>query len=184
MELGRSTSSCHGRPLVVRVASTADTQALAPRLRRADIAEIRAVSGEAPLQALERAVAWSDPCYAAGREELAVALFGVVPDRSSATTRAGRIWMLGADDIATYRFAVARLSRPWVARLQQRYHCLWNYVDVRNQLHIRWLDWCGFKLIERVAAYGHERRPFFLFERCASSASLSRSAATETTPSP
>lgn len=144
----------------IRLARAGDADGLAPRLRAADLQEIKANVGADPLVVLERGVAESDPCYAlvdgGGRP---LALFGAVPDPDCAEV--GRVWLLGSDELARQRFFVLRNSREWIERLHQRYRVLWNFVDARNEVHIRWLKWCGFTFVRLVEKYGAEQLPFY-----------------------
>lgn len=147
----------------VRPVAPGDIAALAPRLREADIREIEAATGEPPLEALERCAQASDPCYvvAMGPEATGevIALFGVVP----AEPDRGVVWLVGSDEIARHGVAFARDSRAWVARLHQRYRILGNCADVRNEVHLRWLGWCGFTIHRKIEEYGAGRRPFYEF---------------------
>jgi hypothetical protein len=52
-----------------------------------------------------------------------------------------------------------------VQTLQQNYDVLFNLVDERNTLHIRWIQWCGFTFVNRHPALGAEQRPFLEFVR-------------------
>jgi hypothetical protein len=141
-----------------------DAAGLAPRLRTADLREIAANVGEDPLSVLERGVAWSDPCYViVDGEERPLALFGVVPDADCAD--AGLVWLLGSEELVRHSFFVLRNSRTWIERLHQRYKVLWNYVDARNEVHIRWLKWCGFDFLRLVEQHGAEQRPFYEFRK-------------------
>ena len=31
--------------------------------------------------------------------------------------------------------------------MQNLYPILWNFIDSRNEIHLRWIKWCGFKII-------------------------------------
>ncbi len=63
----------------VRLARFGDAAHLAPRLREADLQEIKANLGEDPPTVLARGIAESDPCYAVlNGEDIPIALFGVV----------------------------------------------------------------------------------------------------------
>ena len=148
--------------LRVRSARSADVSRLAPKLRQADREEIRAATGEAPGEVLERGFYCSDPCYSIvdGCDE-PLALFGVVPKDGGA----GIVWLLGSDELLAYPVAFSRLSRSWIDRLHERYSVLWNRVDARNQVHVRWLQWCGFTIHRTIAAFGVECRPFHEFSR-------------------
>jgi hypothetical protein len=142
----------------VRLAEPGDAAALATRLREADVREIDAATGEQPLEALVRCVAASDPCYAIVADAV-VALFGVVPDGQER----GIVWLVGSDDIWRHAMTFARNSHAWVARLHERYRILWNFVDARNEIHLRWLSWCGFVIHRRIEEHGVGRRPFYEF---------------------
>lgn len=76
----------------------------------------------------------------------------------------GAIWLLASDDIQKIRFSFLRESRKVVELLNQKYRTLWNYVDCRNELHLRWLKWCGFKFIRQLK-YGVNQKPFYEFIR-------------------
>ena len=151
----------------VRGAVTGDARRLASRLRGADLQEIRAVTREDPFDLLCQSIAWSNPCYTiVGEDAESLAIFGVVPDPCAEGV--GRIWLLGSDDLVfRHSYIFLRHSRKWIEKLHERYPTLWNYVDARNEVHIRWLKWCGFTLLRRIEEYGVERRPFYEFERVA-----------------
>ena len=55
-----------------------------------------------------------------------------------------------------------RESRKVVNLLNHKYKLLWNYVDCRNELHLRWLKWCGFKFLRKIN-YGVNQKPFYEF---------------------
>lgn len=150
--------------MLVRRAREEDAAELARTLRRADLREIEASSGEDPLVVLSRGVAASAPCRAvADGRGRPVALFGVVPDARAPDV--GLVWLLASERLAEHPFFVLRRSREWVEELQRRYRVLWNYIDARNELHLRWLLWCGFAPLRRVERHGVEGRPFYEVER-------------------
>jgi len=149
--------------IVIMSAVIGHAEQLAGRLRKADLREIEAAAGEEPLAVLTNGIACSDPCYTVSDGCHPLAIFGVVPD--ACIEGVGRIWFLGADDLRNHSFTFIRHSRRWVARLHERYPVLWNYIDARNDLHIRWLRWCGFTLLRRIEDYGVARLPFYEFER-------------------
>jgi hypothetical protein len=139
---------------------------LAPRLRAADVREIRAALGVEPLGVLRAGVARSDPCFAIqDPDDTLLALFGATPDRRE--TDVGVVWLLAANELTAHPFWFLRNCRSWVERLHRRYRVLRNYVDARNAVHIRWLQWCGFTILGRLDHYGVERRPFYEFTRAA-----------------
>jgi hypothetical protein len=141
-----------------------DAAVLGAILRAADRLEIKAALGRDATELLREGIASSDPCWSvlSSRGAL-IALFGVVPDAER--PRSGMIWLLGSDELAGNRLAVLRSSRPWIARMHERYDHLWNYVDVRNHVHINWLRWCGFRFVQLLECHGVEQRPFWRIER-------------------
>ena len=148
----------------IRLVVHEDANKLAPKLRAADLQEIKANLGGDPLRVLQKGVAESDPCYAVVNEENEpLALFGVVPDTGDSDV--GLVWLLASDELAEHPFFVLRNTRKWVEKFQQRYRVLWNHIDARNELHIRWLQWSGFTLLRRIEHFGVEQRPFYEFER-------------------
>jgi hypothetical protein len=150
--------------LRVRPARPGDAADLAGRLREADRREIRAVVGQDPLPVLEEGVAWSDPCLGVElRDGRLVGLFGAGPDADRPGV--GVVWLVGSEELVRYPLSFLRLSRVWLKRLHEAYPVLDNCVDVRNEVHVRWLRWCRFETVRRIEHYGVERRPFLEFRR-------------------
>ena len=81
--------------------------------------------------------------------------------------RVGAVWMLCSPKILKYRRRFAKESRQWIEAMHQRYDLLWNVVDERNAVHIRWLTWCGFTFINRHETLGVAQVPFLEFVRVA-----------------
>jgi hypothetical protein len=150
--------------IFIRSANIADARRVALRLRRSDLQEIKANLGEDPFVVLERGIVQSSPSYAVVNEaDQALALFGVVPDTGDADV--GLVWLLASDELARHPFFVLRNTRKWVEILNQQYRVLWNHIDARNELHLRWLRWSGFTLLRRIENFGVEQRPFYEFEK-------------------
>lgn len=143
----------------VRPATVEDCQHLAPRLRREDIEEVRAASGLEPLVALTLGLRLGE-CLVMECKGERFGLFGVCPTQ---TPGVGLVWMLATDSIHTHRTRFIRECRKWVKHLHTNYPVLWNYVDARNELHIRWLHWLGFEFIKLHPEHGVEKRPFIEF---------------------
>lgn len=139
-----------------------DVDSLAPRLRQADIDEIRAASGLDPETALTLSRQVSSMCFTVFGDGKQIAMFGVRPEENPSI---GRIWMLGSEEIHDHRFGFLRRSKSWVDFLQDRYPILYNYIDARNSVHIRWLHWLGFSFINEEQNYGFEQRLFYQFVR-------------------
>lgn len=151
---------------MIKVRSTKDKDIakLAPRLRKADLSEIQGRTGEEPIVALRRCFAISDLCYAiVSQRDEPLAVFGVVPD--SQVNNSGLVWLVASEELVNHSVIFLRHSREWIDRLHQRYDRLWNYADARNEVHIRWLKWCGFIFLRRIEKYGFEQRAFYEFEK-------------------
>ena len=107
----------------------------------------------------------SDPCLSLiSRHGTVIGMWGVVPQ----SDRVGRIWMLGTDamfDDAIDRRTFLREAVKYVEELHQRYTVLFNEIDARNKVHMRWLRWMGFTFVRYRPNYGAEGRPFYEFCR-------------------
>lgn len=147
----------------IRAANCCDAEALAPFLRVADLLEIEAALGVSPRVVLLCGVQASDPCYAVVDGSSILALFGVVPMAGKPDT--GSVWLLAAEDFAARSSFIVRWSKSWIARLHERYRVLTNYVDARNEVHLRWLRWCGFVFVRRIEHFGVMGLPFYEVRR-------------------
>jgi hypothetical protein len=148
----------------VRIASEADAYVLAKNLRSEDEAEIRAMSGHEPLKALLHGIQYSDvPLAIEDDDGSTIGLFGVVTTQQ--IPRVGSVWLLASPRLLKHSHRLARESRRWVESLQSQYDILFNLVDERNTVHVRWIQWCGFTFVNRHPALGAEQRPFLEFVR-------------------
>lgn len=142
-----------------------DIPVLADTMRPEDVAEVRAQSGSTPREALLFCFFKSKPCMTmVGRRGNVVGMWGVVPFDDMS----GRIWMLGAQamlDDASDKRTFLRQSKLILEELHAVYPVLFNHVDARNKVHIKWLQWMGFTFIQEHPNYGAEGRPFFEFCR-------------------
>jgi hypothetical protein len=149
--------------LYVEHSSIRDAHFISTRLRRADEAEIAAVTIEPPVRVLVNGITRSDPCFTvktAGGEPCG--LFGI---RDSGHPQSAVVWMLGTDDLTSNGLTFLRHSRHWLDELHKNHRLLFNVIDARNTVHRRWLDWMGFDEVQEIEKYGIERRKFYLFRR-------------------
>lgn len=66
--------------------------------------------------------------------------------------RTGVVWLLGTTLMEKYSYDFIRQSKFWLNELfGNHYDLLCNVVYHKNELHIRWLKWLGFKFIRKVA---------------------------------
>lgn len=150
--------------LSARLATPDDAEYLAPRLREEDAAECVAQGLDA-LDALYLGVAASLlPLTVLGPEDEPLAMMGDVPS----TDISAAIWLLGTPLVSRrHALSFVKGTAPALAGYQQRWPVLFNVVDERNTIHIRWLKRAGFTFIMRHPFWGVERRPFLEFVRTA-----------------
>jgi len=140
-----------------------DVAAVSKDIRPEDAAEIRAASGMEPFAGLMTGYLHSDECWTicTAKDHKAIALFGL----RMADEGQGVVWLLATNDLPKYGIRFLRESRGWIDRFHQKADLLFNAVDQRNTVHIRWLEWLGFKFIRVIPEYGHLKLPFVEFAR-------------------
>lgn len=154
--------SAYARPSVPQ-----DAHLLAPRLRLEDVAEIMAASGHTPLQALlDGVLEGTETWTIIGNQGEVLGMFGVNHMPEAGPGQAC-IWMLAADGLPTIRTEFFRQTWAFLDYFHEKYPVLWNYIDERQEGHIKWLRRLGFRFTKRLEAYGHEQRPFHQFVRYA-----------------
>lgn len=133
-------------------------------LRESDRLEVEAL-GFTPEQALKFSFDSSDQRYAIIDDHGLIGMFGVGlnEDQSSVVgCSVGCVWLLGSDRLKDIRFTFLRQCAHWVSQLHRDYPVLWNWADVRNELHLKWLKWLGFKIIstDAIGVGGEEFHQF------------------------
>ena len=73
-------------------------------------------------------------------------MYGVCP---TLYHKVGSPFLLGTDRFLEVKFPFARQCKSRVEEMQKQYPILWNFIDSRNTVHLRWIKWCGFKLINK-----------------------------------
>ena len=134
-----------------------DIKYLGPRLRQEDKQEILAGSGLLPYEALHIGFKNAVIVFTIfNPKNKPVGIFGV----DDVGNGIGAIWLLATKDLAKIQIAFLKECREVIKFLNTKYKILWNFVDCRNQLHIKWLKWCGFKFL-RKTNYGVLQKPFY-----------------------
>lgn len=146
--------------IVVRDSAIDDAIAIAWRLRTSDAQEVYASHHHTPKDALVLSYTASDPCFTVEIKGVPAAMFGAVPE--GLLSDRATIWMLSTDDIFKVRKSLVKECRNFIKIMLERYYLLENYVDARNTLSIKWLEWCG-AVIEDAKPYGKENLPFHYF---------------------
>jgi hypothetical protein len=134
---------------------------LVPRLRKGDLAEIKASVGGNPEDALVLSLATSTKAWAWLYDGRVMAVFGVAGDPTRIGV--GTPWLLAAEESSKHKIFFVRNSKWLIDEMLDEFPYLENYVDCRNTPSIQWLSWCGFALAEVKPFYGVQRLPFIRF---------------------
>lgn len=131
---------------------------IARRMRQADRDEVAASSGSQPFEAIARCMRLSDRSWTGCADGVPVIIFGV--GYVSVVSDVAAPWLLGTDDVEKYAIPFLRGSRECLRQLLTRYSVLRNYVDSRNVVAVRWLEWLGFQFGETIQQRGVDFRFF------------------------
>ena len=120
-----------------------DVCELAPNLRSEDKREVNTL-GKTSEQALLSGYLFGKVCRSIiNNYGQVVGMYGVVP----ADSKTGLVWMLGSDKLKKIKIPFLKESRTEVEKMNTLFPHLWNIIDSRNELHLKWIKWCGFKII-------------------------------------
>lgn len=111
------------------------------------------------------AIEVSDQPVSVTEKGVVICMFGAAPVGNSRAAHAGSPWLLGSDRVAHYARPLIEDGRRYVEALQRQYPLLFNYVDARNRLSMKWLNHLGFTLADEPVPFGINREPFYYFER-------------------
>lgn len=132
-------------------------------MRQSDIDEVRASSGLTPTEAVRQSLSLSSIAFCVESDTHGpCAIFGAAP---GGLPGLGIVWMLGTDGIRKEGYSIAKQTRRYFDELNLEYPVLWNMIDGRNSLSMRWLRWGGFELLVEHPNHGPEGRPFYSFAR-------------------
>ena len=143
---------------VVRKTRMSDAKYISSRLRKADLMELRANSGSAPDVSLMHSVWASNPCYTICLYGEPIAIFGICPQKD-----VGVIWMMGTDKVLRIKTTFLKASKEWVNYFLELKPILFNFIHEKNTLHIKWLRWLGFSIINRLENFGKNGETFYEF---------------------
>ena len=116
---------------------------LAPNLRSEDKREVNTL-GKTSEQALLSGYLFGKVCRSIiNNYGQVVGMYGVVP----ADDKTGLVWMLGSDKLKKIKIPFLKESRTEVEGMNTLFPHLWNIIDSRNEMHLKWIKWCGFKII-------------------------------------
>ena len=126
-----------------RVSKLDDMVDLSKNLRYEDKREVETL-GHTPEKALALGFGNSSICRSIiDTRGTPVGAYGVVP----LSDKIGQIWMLGSQGLVKIKTAFLKQSRSEVEGMNVIYPHLCNFIDSRNDVHLKWIRWCGFKII-------------------------------------
>lgn len=128
-------------------------------LRQADRDEIEALGKDA-FTSLKQGFKESKPCYTWMYKDKPAALLGCVPYSENAAA----VWMLGTDDISNHKYSFMKTCVPFHKELVRPYTLTGNMVDERNKVHVRFIEYLGYRFISRKLV-GPYQLPFLEFGR-------------------
>ena len=143
---------------IVRKTRMSDVKYIASRLRKADLIELKANSPSSPDVALMHSVWLSNPCYTICLYGEPIALFGLCPQKE-----VGVIWMMGTDKVLHIKQTFLRASKEWLNYFLELKPVLFNFIHEKNTLHIKWLRWLGFSIINKLENFGINGETFYEF---------------------
>lgn len=143
----------------IRDATERDLLELAPNLRAADHREILASFGESPEEALLYSLRMSPICKVGVDEEGVAGVFGCGPHPENKLV--GVPWLMGTDRMARNVKWFMRTAKIWKALFHLNYPHLWNLVDSRNTVHVRWITHMGFTFCGERSVKGVIFREFY-----------------------
>lgn len=143
----------------VRKAKLNDAIELAPKMRPADVLEIKRSDDTSPLEALiiPFTLEHSKTYSIMSQAHEVIGMFG--------STRAeepgyGVAWMLCSEELFEYTIQFLRECPHWVNEMGQGYKYLFNYVDKENTVALRWLEYLGFVQELEIPKFGAGKTPF------------------------
>jgi len=143
-----------------RLAAAEDVRDVVSRLRPSDEEECRAMFGVSPASFFNSLGFDPDNTYVMFNDKNHnVALGGVGPLGDGSAM----IWMIATPDLEKHALEFLRYSRTFIKEVGEPYDILFNWVDARNTVHIKWLQFCGFTIIRLHEKYGAEGIPFYEF---------------------
>lgn len=137
-------------------ASTADASACCAPCSNFNGADARGAcdSSGSVGRAVVESVRGSRVCFCVKRNGAAVMLFGVA--RRALLGDAHVVWALASREIERAPFVFLRHCRRAVAGLNEVFPVMVNFVGVWNAQSLRWLRWCGFRVLDarRIGIHG------------------------------
>lgn len=146
----------------VRRACREDIAVIAHNVRQPDREELWAAGHLEPYKAIELSFMVSrDTSFTGMAGGKPVCMFGV--KKPSLLNSVAVPWMIASEDLEFHSREFLRRSRDLVKALSRTFPHMENYVDARNVVAVRWLQWVGFS-VYYPKEYGLDKMPFHRFE--------------------
>lgn len=144
-----------------RQANRKDILDVVSRLRSCDEEEVRAMTNMSPSSFFSLQTDFSNTYVIFNSDGLNVALAGITPlDNDTAI-----IWMLATHELEKHQMEFLKHTRTFIDEIAGSYQLLFNWVYAKNEVHIKWLRWCGFTFINKHEVFGAQGKPFYTFVR-------------------
>jgi len=144
----------------IRESRRVDCYELSKSLKKEDVQEIFASSGNNPIQVLLRAYLYSARyCYSVVLDNKVVGMFGITKLRDGV----GIPWLLGSNVLTQFPLAFHKETKEYLDKFMKEFKVLFNYVDQRNTIAIKWLKILGFTFTKLIHEFGYQKKPFFEF---------------------
>jgi hypothetical protein len=119
---------------------------LAKNLRPEDEREIISKTGTTNVQkTLLKGFAMTDYCRSFFVDDEIAGIYGVVASLDDKNI--GSPFLLCTPKIKKIKIKFLRECKNRVQEMSDKFPVLFNYIDSRNKLHLTWLKWCGFQII-------------------------------------
>lgn len=157
---------------MVKEPNVEDIKEISEHLRKEDIRECADVGGMHPSEALLESWAVSkDNCFAASHQDRGwICIWGCSP---TGALGVGSPWLLGTPEIENVPLTFLRESKRWIAETHKEYPIMTNIADERNEIHLKWLRWLGFKFVNRYEEFGPGKVSVIQFAKVSPCAFLS-----------
>ena len=119
---------------------------LAKDLREPDKNELITKTGSEEIEkTLLQGFKLTDYCRSFFVDDEIAGVYGVVASLDDKNI--GSPFLLCTPKIKKIKIKFLRECKNRVEEMSDRFPILFNYIDSRNKLHLTWLKWCGFKII-------------------------------------
>jgi hypothetical protein len=135
----------------IEVCTEEHIEYLKDKLSEADCLELEYLGYSPPSDGLVKSFKNSDTTWVAIHNGNPVCVFGIASEK-----KWGIPWMLTAEGFYDISHQFTRECRGVIRHMKTLHPYLSNIVYSGNTKAIRWLEWCGFKMVKQINIRGHE----------------------------